>query len=577
MREVSALEMVADLVRQLEHRGPDGTGVAGGAHTALGMSWLRVRSAPAEMIPFTDRRGSTFAFNGEVYKDGRTYPSGGLEEAMCAFAAAGHQGAVDGMYAIVGDAGDEALQLARDPFGIKPLYVRESPSGVAAASEMPPLIRVFGPPPIRTEAFAQFLLTGRRILDGGTFFEEIRPVAPGECVSIRSGSVSRSETFEPTRPVRPRPREPADLRAALEDAVDRTCLAERHLGLAISGGLDSTILASILARRGTRGLRTVSVVPDGSDDGVRNLDDLGLTDSAIDTWHHDWTSFGPPDLLSGLPAVVRTYGEPVAMTSAPMYAALARLARDNNITVLLVGEGADELFGGYNRYQTSYAGNLANPIDFYVSEERRMLVTELIGPTACASALDALRKALSRAQLTAEQRHSVAPTPADVVREFELEHSLEPLLRRTDHLLMAEGIEGRTPFLHADVPLLAQRIPSTSLVRGTQTKAALRDAFGDILPDRYRSHPKRPFRAPVSQWLAGHLLPVVDRKLAAGAGMLRERLGVMPEGLRSLRARLARGDEPTFTTAFALLATIEWLCWLDRMTAPGGAEIHGDR
>lgn len=570
--DAEAARLTADLLAQLRHRGPDGCGVTGGESAALGMARLRVRSAPEDEVPFRDTgTGAVHAFNGEVYRYGARIPDGGLDEARGVYGPE----PVDGMYAVVSSSRERELTLVRDPLGIKPLYLRESPEGVAAASEVVPLLGAFGPAPVRREAFAQFLLTGRRVVDGGSFFEGIRPVAPGERVTLRDGAVTASTRSVPQR-TRPTAPAPGELRAGLEEAADRVLLSDRPIGMALSGGLDSTILAALLARRGVRDLPTVSVRPEGTGDGVRSLGDLGLDDGATATWRHDWTPFGPSELLDGLPAAVRAFGEPVAMTSVPMYAALARLARANGITVLVVGEGADELFAGYNRYVPLFGGTIGDPVDFYLSQERLKLVRELIGPDLAEEATDALRAAVGRAGAAAELWHGRSPAPVDVVREFEYEHSLEPLLRRTDHLLMAEGIEGRTPFLHGGVPDLARRYPPSALVRESLTKAVLREEFADLLPSRRREMAKQPFRAPVHLWFGGAGLPRMDSALARATEPLHHGLGVLPEGVRTLRDRLAQGDPVAFTTAFCLLSAAEWISWLGE-TRVGGEASHAGR
>ncbi|MFV2199091.1 asparagine synthetase B family protein [Nocardiopsis sp. LOL_012] len=492
-------------------------------------------------------------------------PGGGLDEARSAC----EPELVDGMYAAASSPSEHVLRLVRDPLGIKPLYVREAPVGVAVSSEVVSLLGAFGPASVRTEAFAQFLLTGRRVVDGGSFFEGIRPVAPGESMTLEAGEITASTRSVP-RCSEPSAPAPGELRARFEEAVDRVLLSERPIGVALSGGLDSTILARVLARRGVRHMLTVSVCPEGTGDGVRSLGELGLNDGAVATWRHHWTPFGPSDLLDGLPSAVRAFGEPVAMTSVPMYAALAKLAGASGITVLLVGEGADELFAGYNRYVPLYAGTVGDPVDFYLSQERLKLVRELIGPDLAEAAADALRAAVGRSEAVAEQRHGRRPGSVEVVREFEYEHSLEPLLRRTDHLLMAEGIEGRTPFLHAGIPDLARRYPSSALVRGNLTKAVLREEFADLLPSHYREIAKQPFRAPVHRWFSGTGLPRMDSALAGATEPLYHGLGVLPTGVRTLRDRLAQGDPLAFTMAFGLLCAAEWISWLEE--SPTGEE-----
>jgi asparagine synthase (glutamine-hydrolysing) len=446
---------------------------------------------------------------------------------------------------------DGTIEVTRDPLGIKPLYLRRDPRGVAVASEVPALLDTFGPPRVRPAAIAQFLLLGR-VVDGGTFFEDIEPVPPGSRLLLKEGRAERLSTgpgaMRPTTAPRP-PAGPEEVRTAFRRAVQRVLVSDRPLGVALSGGLDSTVLAAELSRRGVRELSTVSVVPRGNGDGVKELAALGLPGSAWREWRHHWVGFGPDDLLDGVADAVAALGEPTALTSVPMYAALARLARESGIVVLLVGEGADELFGGYRSY-LRLAG-AAEAEAFYLAPERESLVRGLIGADAHRAARAALSAALPA---TAGRR------AAEVVREFEFEHSLEPLLRRADHLLMAHGVEGRTPFLHGGLPALAASLPMDALVTGGQTKVPLRQAFAAELP-HYRDEVKKPFRAPLDDWLTG---PAGDRVLAELGGY-REQLadaGLRPEGVEAMLRGLRGGDPAATGLAFAVLTLGAWLTWL---------------
>ncbi len=554
-----ARRLARDGIERLLHRGPDGYGVVGTDTAAVAMSRLRVRSRPADAVPFrTDPDSPAYAYNGEIYAVGDqawagtgpvTVPAGGLDEAEAADC---HEhGCLDGMYALARLAPEGSVEITRDPLGIKPLYVRHGPKGVAVASEVPALLEVFGPPVVRPAAVAQYLLLGR-VVDGGTFYEDIEQVPPGSRLLLKEGRAQRlSDGFgaaAPALPTRP-PAGPRELRTAFERALERVLVSDRPLGLAVSGGLDSTLLAMELARRGVEGLSTVSVVPRGNGDGIKELSALGLPGSAWRGWRHRWVDFGPGDLLDGVPHAVASLGEPTALTSVPMYAALARLARESGIVVLLVGEGADELFGGYR----SYLGldGLRTSQEFYLTPGREAAARALIG----AELHEAARTALLAALPPAAGRPA-----AEVVREFEYEHSLEPLLRRADHLLMAQGIEGRVPFLHGGLPSLAASLPVGSLVTGGQTKVALRRAFERELP-QYRDEVKKPFRAPVDDWLTGPLRTRLPAELTGH----RDRLiaaGLRPEGVDDLLRRVREGDAAVSAQAFSVLTLGEWLAWL---------------
>ncbi|MET9811781.1 asparagine synthase-related protein [Streptomyces sp. NPDC006355] len=540
-------------IGKLPHRGPDGHGVAGDSGSAVAMCRLRVRSHPGDAVPFAGP-AAAYAFNGEVYTTGGTVPAGGLDEAEAVHAAGDSPDpALDGMYALVRRAPDGSLTVSRDALGIKPLYMRRHPVGVAVASEIPALLDLFGPAEVRQAAVAQFLLYGR-VVDGGTFYEDVTPVPPGARLLIKEGQVQRlgTDTFVPA----PEPPGPEALRAAVAESVRRVLVSDRPLGLALSGGLDSTVLALELARLGVRELSTVSVVPDGNGDGVTDPAALGLPGTVWHGWRHRWTGFGPGDLLDGIPDAVRALGEPTAMTSVPMYAALARLARDSGIVVLLAGEGADELFGGYRSYLR--LRDSTDPASFYLPTARADRLRSLLAPDAYRTARTALHDALPA---------SGGRQTAEVVREFEYTHSLEPLLRRADHLLMAQGVEGRTPFLHGGLPALAAALPFAGLVGGGQTKLPLRRAYAAELP-AYLDEVKKPFRAPVADWLTG---PAADRAVAGLRGH-RDRLtgaGLRPEGIDQLPAGLRAGDPAAAELAFPLLTLGAWLeLQADRRASP---------
>ncbi|MEU3887718.1 asparagine synthetase B [Streptomyces sp. NPDC029041] len=537
----------------LSHRGPDGHGVVGDAGSAVAMCRLRVRSRPGDAVPFAGGE-AVYAFNGEVYTAGGTVPAGGTDEAEAVHAAGeGLGAALDGMYALVRRAPDGSLTVARDPLGIKPLYLRRTPAGVAVASEIPALLELFGPAEVRAAAVAQFLLYGR-VVDGGTFYEGVAPVPPGGRLLIKEGRVQHlgTDTVAPA----PVPAGPEALRAAVADSVRRVLVSDRPVGLAVSGGLDSTVLALELARLGVRELSTVSVVPDGNGDGITGLCALGLPGTVWHGWRHRWAPFGPGDLLDGIPDAVRALGEPTAMTSVPMYAALARLAQDSGIVVLLAGEGADELFGGYRSYLR--LPDTTDPVSFYLPTARENLLRSLLAPDAYEAARDALHDALPA---------SGGRRAAEVVREFEYTHSLEPLLRRADHLLMARGVEGRTPFLHGGVPALAAAESFAGLVGAGQTKLPLRRAYGAELP-AYRDEVKKPFRAPVADWLTG---PAAGR-VVAGLNGHRDLLtgaGLRPDGIDHLLAGLRAGDPTAAELSFPLLTLGAWLEWqADQSASP---------
>nr|MDQ2958641.1 asparagine synthase C-terminal domain-containing protein [Actinomycetota bacterium] len=340
------------------------------------------------------------------------------------------------------------------------------------------------------------------------------------------------------------PAGPPELRAAIAEAVRRTLLSDRPLGLALSGGLDSTIIAHEVQAAGIEDLDTISLTPQGDSDGVRSLDALGLAPGAHQGWRHHHVEFGPSQLLGQLAEAVSIMAAPTAMTSVPLYLAVAQAARQAGIVVLLVGEGADELFGGYRSYLGLEQADTT--FDFYHQLARAELVAELVGTEQLDAARQALREAL--------------PGHADVragVAEFERVHSLQPLLERTDLLTMACSIEARTPFLHGGIVAHADALAWADKYGDGQTKRALRRAYADVLP-RFAHEQKTPFRAPWARWCRHELAAPVRQLLLDGIPELAA-VGIRPAGVQLICRRLAAGQPEAVQLAFCLTTMVMWL------------------
>ncbi len=532
-------ERVWQMLGAMPWRGPDGAGVTSRPGAAVGMCRLRVRSAPSDAVPFADGRGDAWAFNGEVYRaeqhGGPAPVAGGLPEARCA-AASAHAPA-DGMWAVAHLTRDGVIDLRRDPWGIKPLWVRETPHEVLACSELPALLSVLPQPRPRRAAVAQLLLTGG-VVDGGSLWDGVVPLPPGAGLRLADG---RSTPLVPVHPHHG-PAAGVGIAQALEASVRGVLDADRPVGLAVSGGLDSTVVALHAQDAGAPDLMTVSVTPAGEADGVRDLAALGLPPGAHTTWGHHHVEVGPKDLVEGLREVTALTGAPTGLTSAPLYLALARAAREAGIVVLLAGEGADELFGGYRSYLRLTAATTA--LSFYSDARRAKLLTELMGPEEGRAAVAALR---------ARVGDGVGP---GAVLETERTLSLGPLLERTDVTMMSCSIEARTPFLHGDVPALAARLPWSQKVWAGRTKVALRDAYAHRLP-RFADEVKVPFRAPWARWYAQRLSGAVEQLLTDAAEELAG-LGVRPAGVRTVLLAARSGDPSAVAVCFTLCSLAFW-------------------
>lgn len=531
-------------------RGPNGSGVAVSGVSGVGMVRLRVRADQNEAEPIPLGMGQTAAYNGEIYWADNAVPSGGAGEVQALCRGAGQH--ADGMYAVARlDHASQAIDLWRDPFGIKPMWSRKLPRGMAIASTIESLLNGFGPSAPRFEAVQQFLAFGRPI-DGGSFFEDIVAVPRGRRFRLQKGALTDEQRIETVDPgLKKTASDPQTLRRALQDSIRRVLPSNRTMGLAVSGGLDSTILAHQMAEMGIEDLRTVSVLIDGVDDGIADLSQLKISEQVAQSWVHKAITVTPEMFALGFERAAQDLGEPTRLSSVPLYGALADVAQEAGIVVLQVGEGADELFMGYASYR---AGDPENPdfhFDFMMPERRRGYIEALFGKGAVAQCRAVHDRVFPRHE---------GISALDHLRRAELDHSLEPLLRRADQLLMSRSIEGRTPFLHGAVPDLALNLDAACHMAGEHSKPMLRAAFPELerLDGPWRT--KTPFRAPIAHWLQTTLSPWMNRVLDEGTDILKG-LGLGESGIALVRRDAAAGQAEALDLSLALMSLVFWFDW----------------
>jgi asparagine synthase (glutamine-hydrolysing) len=331
----------------------------------------------------------------------------------------------------------------------------------------------------------------------------------------------------------------------LEASVRGRMLADVPLGILLSGGLDSTLLAAIATRVGDRPVKTFTV---GYDTGTESeLDAAGETANALGSDHHALVLTADA-LAERVPMVLAKIDQPVADPALVALNAVAEFAR-REVTVAVGGEGADELFGGYPRYRwlarakalhgkvpaaltgpaakllevglpAGRAGRLADVarprpaterhID-WIAGERMEMATKLYGPQLQAPA--------SLADLAAGLDGLVAPDGLSTAGRFMLLDQLHWLpgdvLAKADRASMQVSLEVRTPYLNHELAEFAASIPP-DLHSAGNGKVLLRALLAQLLPKSAMKRPKTAFRVPAADWLRGPLAPVLSDQVAAG-------------------------------------------------------------
>lgn len=481
------------MIEALTHRGPDGVFVEEAEGRSLAHARLSIIDLEGGWQPLHGA-GSTVIGNGEIYNyvelaqefglEGQMGTGSDFEPLLHIYAqegpAAFHR--LRGMYAFCLVGNDGRTWLVRDPFGIKPLYLLEHEGSVAFASEPRAFLAAGLLGAELSEDRARELLAFNYTLTGETIFKGLRRLAPGEIVEVVDGRIVPHEV-RPAIAARPPARGGdeaqliAKLDAVLEESVRVHQRSDVPYGLFLSGGIDSATIATLMARLNARPVTAFTCGFDAP--GAR--DERGQAERVATALNLDWreTSFGEEDFWRILPQVAWAMDDPTAdYATLPTYK-LAEAAK-GTLTVVLTGEGGDELFGGYGRYRRALrpawlGGRPAEPRhdDPRVVERWRAAAQAPRGLTG-----------LQRAQW------------ADIATWLP-----NDLLLKLDRCLMAHGLEGRTPFLDPQVAEFAFPLPDRMKVQGRYGKWLLRKWLERACPAADPWGRKKGFTVPVDAWI----------------------------------------------------------------------------
>ena len=287
-----------------------------------------------------------------------------------------------------------------------------------------------------------------------------------------------------------------DIRSLISHSVQKCMLSDRPVGLSMSSGLDSRILAHELNTQGYDNLKTVSILIDDVDDGIEHLSQLDLPGKkSWQNWQHFSTRFQAADFPKYLEQSVLCLGQPTRMTSFALYLKLAELAYQSGLTVLLSGEGADEIFFGYSDYLEWQPDIFPDAetalLNFYINDKQLIILNDILGVDRVKNSVQRFKEFIKPFVIENEPRKTLL--------KIEQALRLGALLERTDLCLMKYSIEGRVPYLHGGIPEQISLLPESSFMRTTHSKYLLREAYESELPTM--SIPKKRFRMPIAKWI----------------------------------------------------------------------------
>jgi asparagine synthase (glutamine-hydrolysing) len=511
--------------RALQHRGPDGNGRYGSGNVGMVQTRLAIIDLATGDQPLYEPGGAALIANAEIYNyielreklgcGGRPVFSTRSDCELPLHLYRRHEldftSHLRGMYAIaLHDPGTGRLILARDPFGIKPLYYAETPSGFAFASEPGALMEAEIVVPQLVRSARNELVQMQFTTDRETIFAGINRVLPGETVVVRQGRIverRRRKALPEGGPSSIGEEEAvARLDAALLQSVRLHQRSDVPFGMFLSGGIDSTGVLVMMARLAEHPVKAFTVGFATSE--VADERPVARAAAAALGAEHVEIVFDEADFWRLLPEIVSAVDDPAADYAILPTWALARAAHEAGLKVILTGEGGDELFAGYGRYRSAmrpwWAGG-RTPRARGVLDGLGILRSEIAGWRDGITAAEARNGGGRRTPLQVAQAVDCADwLPND-------------LLIKLDRCLMAHGTEGRTPYLDTDLAGFVFRLPDDLKVRRGSGKWLLRRWLSDRLPDLQPFARKRGFTVPVGTWLAqrgAEIGPLVARSPA---------------------------------------------------------------
>ena len=555
---------VARMNAAMVHRGPDDSGIESRGEATLGMRRLAIFDPAHGHQPMSTPDGRWhLVFNGAIYNfrelrtdlvaAGFSFKTECDTEVLLAAVAHWKRDALPrlrGMFAFAAwDAHERTLLLARDPFGIKPLYVHTSPDGeLLFASELNALLasgRV--PADIDPQAVGDYL-SWLSVPAPRTIYRHVQSLRAGDCAVWHDGKLTVTAYDRPLDlatpedgedPARSRAEFIEGLRAQLEDTVRAHIVADVPVGAFLSGGLDSTAVVALMTRLGGTRLKTFSI---GFDDaGYSEAAEAAVNARHLGADHHASVLTGAR-VAADLPALLASLDQPTGDGINTYYASQA--ARAGGVTVALSGLGADELFGGYSTMANTFTIARWLPAWRVVPSPVRnaLLHRWAHGDTRSRKLADTLRHATTPAALALLQRRvfaestrrsllspGVAPAYAPHAAEESLATDLrgadlfttasiaelrgymaDVLLRDSDTMSMAHSLELRVPFV--DRPLVRWLAGQPTAFKHTpgRPKSALADAVADLLPPGLHLRKKRGFTLPFAVWMRGPLKPFLE-------------------------------------------------------------------
>ncbi|HRI04362.1 MAG TPA: asparagine synthase (glutamine-hydrolyzing) [Pyrinomonadaceae bacterium] len=560
----------------LHHRGPDDGGIYVDGNIGLGHRRLSIVDVARGAQPmFNADRSCSIVYNGEVYNHadhredliarGYQFQNRSDTETILHLYEAHGRDCVEylrGMFAFaIWDKRKQELFIARDRFGVKPLYYVHADDGsLFFASEIKALLEAGSVKPeinfnALPDQFANHGTSGDE-----TLYRGVKRLMPGHTMVWKDGKIDIREfwdlSFEPKHETRSDAEYIDEWRELFRQSVELRLMADVPLGMFLSGGIDSSAIAAMMSSMVTEPIKTFSVAFNERD--ANELEYARLVAKKFGTDHHEIT-ITPEQFFEALPNLVWHEDEPIGfLASVPLYF-VSKLAQQH-VKVVLTGEGADETMAGYGRYAKAlklltYGEKYESVTPGFLRDAVRGGVATLpasmsrkLGRTFLSRESDienlffdnfsVFSKSIQKelfARKTRERIENADPyflqnawidkcDAEDVLDKLlyaDTKTYLHELLMKQDQMSMAASIESRVPFLDHKLVEFTARMPREMKLRGGTTKWILREAMKGILPTEILDRPKMGFPVPIGGWFRGEFKHIVDEYVLGSRAMER--------------------------------------------------------
>jgi asparagine synthase (glutamine-hydrolysing) len=611
----------------IEHRGPDDEGFYVQGGVALGMRRLSIIDLVTGHQPISNEDGSIWiVFNGEIYNffelrddlvaRGHIFQTQTDTEAIIHLYEEMGEACVERLRGMFGfaiwDRRERKLFLARDRVGKKPLHYSLAGDTLIFGSEIKSILQH---PEVAREvnidAISDFLSFGY-VPDPQTAFRGITKLPPGHTLTFKDGRLSTRCYWDFGNQQSDESDAPQDeryyverLRELIAESVKLRLVSDVPLGAFLSGGIDSSTIVAMMARQMDRPVKTFSI--GFSESSFDELHHARITARHFNTDHHEFVV--TPDVCKIVEDIVWHHDEPFGdVSSIPTYM-VSKMAREH-VTVVLSGDGGDELFAGYERYLVDQDRRVFERIPGFIRRNLMLRASRVLpravygknflrnvsleGDARYVDSLSYFDEDAKQELLSTEIRRVLGgrdssesfrqlltvPRSAEHIERLLYLDSKTYLpgdiLTKVDRMSMAHSIEARVPLLDHKLIEFVQTIPSTLKLRGRLTKHILKQAVRGLVPDQIIDRPKQGFGVPIAKWLNNELRDMLHDTLTDSR--TRQRGYFNQQAVKAILDEHARGRRDNSRHLWGLLTLELWQrTFIDGNAAAVGVQSRSER